>query len=34
MRIENKREEEWNPHSFDQLIMERTKVGRKRGTVP
>jgi hypothetical protein len=28
-RIQNKRGEEWNPHSFDQLVMEQTKVGRK-----
>jgi hypothetical protein len=33
-RVENKREEGWNLHSFVQLVMERTKVGRKRGTVP
>jgi hypothetical protein len=31
MGIENKgrEREEQNPHSFDQLIMERTKVGKK-----
>jgi hypothetical protein len=27
--VENKRQKEWNQHSFDQLIMEQMKVGRK-----
>jgi hypothetical protein len=33
--IENKRgtKKEWNPQSFDQLVMERTRVERK-GMVP
>jgi hypothetical protein len=32
--IENKRgrrKKEWNPHSFDQLVLELVKIGRKEG---